>query len=951
MFYQVKVPKEQANLLRFFWFNDNALSDEPVEYRLTVHVFGAVSSPSVANFALRKVSEDLEMSNQCKAVINESFYVDDLLLSANDAAEAKALLRDVRKSLDQCGFHLTDMVSNDKNVLKSVPAGDLRDNMKETTLLNPRQQSAKALGITWNVDNDTLGFKVKLTQNPVTRRGILSTINSIYDPLGISGPAIVPGKVIFQETCRLKLDWDEPLPDDLACKWKIWSENLDLLRGYEYPRAYASGTIVERAIHYFSDGSETAYGAIAYMRSVAQDGTVSIAPILAKVRLTPLANTALKTIPRIELNAARISIILKQILDRELKLPIDKEYFWTDSTTVLKYIANEELRLQRFVANRVALIVSCSSKDQWRHVPQELNPADHISRGVSVSKFLSLDQWKYGPEFLLDSEQDWPEPKQVGAISPSSPEVKQTIVSINCKTEASANSMHSERDPIEMLTNSSSGLDVLLNKVAWILRFKSYLRNPESTPIGRITVHELATAELELVKLIQRRDFSCEIESLSKNQALKKSNPLRKLHLFLDDGVLRVGGRLNRSSEPFSFKHPILLAKTSYVSELLVKREHCIVGHLGRETVLASLRRKYWIEGANSLIRKIVRQCMACRKRLGTVSEQLMASLPKDRIQGDEPPFTNTGIDFFGPFHVVYGRKTVKRYGVIFTCLASRAMHLEVAHSLDTDSFLNCFRRFLARRGNVRRVRSDNGTNLTSGYKEMKNEIAKWNSLHIENWMRQKAIDWRFQPPSASHFGGAFETEIRSVRRVLSALMNEQPLKLNDEQLSTLLCEAESVLNNRPLTPASNDPCDLDAITPNHLLLLHSQATFPPGLFNREDSYSNRRWRQVQYLADVFWTRWRKEYLPLLQKRQKWFKNQRSHEVGDLVLVTDQLLPRNMWSLGRITEIYPDEHGKVRSAKIKIAKFRDSSPTRFGTVELVRPIVKLVLLRSVSDLM
>jgi hypothetical protein len=487
--------------------------------------------------------------------------------------------------------------------------------------------------------------------------------------------------------------------------------------------------------------------------------------------------------------------------------------------------------------------------------------------------------------------------------------------------------------------------------VAWILRFKSYLKHKASTPIGSVTVHELAAAELELIKLVQRQYFSSEMNSILKNQPLKKSNPLRKLYLFLDGGVLRVGGRLERSSEPLSFKHPVLLPKNSCVAELIVKREHCIVGHLGRETVLASLRRKYWIEGANSLIRKVVRCCMTCRKRLGVVSQQLMASLPKDRIQGDEPPFTNTGIDFFGPFHVVYGRKTVKRYGVIFTCLASRAMHLETAHSLDTDSFLNSFRRFLARRGNVRRVRSDNGTNLTCGYKEMKKEIAKWNRLHIENWMRQKAIDWRFQPPAASHFGGAFESEIRSVRRILSSLMNEQPLKLNDEQLSTLLCEAESILNNRPLTPASNDPCDLDAITPNYLLLLNSQATFPPGLFNREDSYSNRRWRQVQYLADVFWSRWRKEYLPLLQKRQKWFKNQRPHEVGDLVLVVDQLLPRNMWCLGRISEVYPDEHGNVRSAKIKIAKYRDASPTRFGTVDLVRPIVKLILLRSVGDLM
>ncbi|KAA0187411.1 hypothetical protein HAZT_HAZT011705 [Hyalella azteca] len=196
MFCLVKVPKDKTNLLRFFWLRDNELSNEPVEYRLTVHVFGAVSSPSVANFALRKVNEDHDMSDQCKAAINENFYVDDLLLSTNDASEAEILLRQVREALGKGGFHLTDIVSNDENVLKSVPAADVGNLEGEATLLNQRQQSAKALDIKWNLDKDTLGFKVNLTQNPITRRGILSTIN-IYDPIGISGPAIIPGKVIF----------------------------------------------------------------------------------------------------------------------------------------------------------------------------------------------------------------------------------------------------------------------------------------------------------------------------------------------------------------------------------------------------------------------------------------------------------------------------------------------------------------------------------------------------------------------------------------------------------------------------------------------------------------------------------------------------------------------------------------------------------------------------------
>ena len=263
-----------------------------------------------------------------------------------------------------------------------------------------------------------------------------------------------------------------------------------------------------------------------------------------------------------------------------------------------------------------------------------------------------------------------------------------------------------------------------------------------------------------------------------------------------------------------------------------------------------------------------------------------MAPLLQDRITGDLPPFTSTGIDYFGPYTVTNGRKSEKRYGVIFTCLANRAIHLEMSYKLDTSSFLNTFRRFLARRGNAKIIRSDNGTNFTGGEKELKLELQAWNNNVIEDWMLQKNIDWKFNPPSAPHFGGAWEREIRTIKKVLNSVMQEQHIRLNDENLNTLLCEIESILNSRPLTELSADPDDLEALTPNHILLLNNFATFPPGLFSRDDLYTNRRWKQVQYLANIFWTRWRRQYLPLLQKTQKWLKESRSLQEGDLVPVS-----------------------------------------------------------------
>lgn len=210
----------------------------------------------------------------------------------------------------------------------------------------------------------------------------------------------------------------------------------------------------------------------------------------------------------------------------------------------------------------------------------------------------------------------------------------------------------------------------------------------------------------------------------------------------------------------------------------------------------------------------------------------------------------------------------MKRYGVIFTCLAYRAVHLEVAATLDTDSLINALCRFIARRGQVVELRSDNGTNFVRAERELKKAIQEWNTSKIEDMLLQRGIKWMFNPPAASHHGGVWERLIRSIRKILNATLRTQ--SLDEESFQTFLCEAEAIINGLPITTSSSDPSDLEALSPNHLLPLRTKPSLPPGLFQKEDIYARRRWRQVQYTADLFWKRWRREYLPELQVRQKW---------------------------------------------------------------------------------
>ena len=310
-----------------------------------------------------------------------------------------------------------------------------------------------------------------------------------------------------------------------------------------------------------------------------------------------------------------------------------------------------------------------------------------------------------------------------------------------------------------------------------------------------------------------------------------------------------------------------------------------------------------------------------------------MGDLPEGRLQAESPPFRYVGIDYFGPLFVKQARSTVKRYGVIFTCLTCRAVHLEIAHSLDTNSFLSAFRRFVSRRGTPIKAYSDNGTNLKGGERELRLSIKELNQSLIEKQLHQNGIQWHFNPPTASHMGGVWERLIRSTRKLLKSLVNEQLLK--DEALLTVMAEVEQIINDRPLTSLSDDPRDPEPLTPSKLLLLRNNSCVPPGLFSNTDNYTHRWWRQAQYVANVFWRRWLREYIPALQERQKWLRQRCNFKAGDLVLLVTENTPRGKWPLGLVTDVFPGRDGLVRAVTVKV-----------GSTHKTRPITSLCQLEQ-----
>ncbi|XP_072164399.1 uncharacterized protein [Diadema setosum] len=929
MFHQVKVPDRDCDALRFLWWEKGELATEPKEYRMKVHLFGATSSPSCAGFALRKTAEDHQSEYDGDAVdtVRKNFYVDDCLKSVKTKEAAIKLIEDLRRLLNEGGFRLTKWMSNERDVLAAVPEADRAASVSSLDIEELPEE--RTLGILWDVQMDAFGFKVNVKDKPATRRGILSVASSLYDPLGFVAPFVLPAKALIQRLCRRGLSWDEPVSAEEEKEWRNWLEDLPTLTDLKINRCIKPEGFQEVAsaqIHHFCDASEIGYASVAYLRLTDATGKVHCSFIMGKSRLAPVKAVS---IPRLELMAAVLAVTLDQFIKDELQIKVTDTTYWTDSTSVLQYIRNESRRFKTFVANRVAKIHNASTLSQWRHVDTASNPADDGSRGMKATELINNLRWLEGPTFLWEEEENWPSPPEVLQELPQEDvEVKKANVNAVVST-----------DSLEELLTRFSSWNKLKRAFAWILRYKAFLRHKGdagSVRTGHFTAKELEDAELEIIKQVQRKAFPAEMSSEGKKGTPPKSGTLDKLNPINVEGVLRVGGRLGKSPLSDDLKHPLILPHDHHVTTLLVSHYHHDVGHSGAGMTWTALREKYWVIRGGATVRKVLGNCLQCKKRSSQRGQQLMADLPTERVTPDKPPFTYTGVDFFGPFRVKRGRSEMKRYGCVFTCLASRAVHLEVAHSLDTDSFVFALRRFISRRGYPAKIFSDNGTNFRSGHKELKESLASLNSSKIGRFLSQKGIAWQFTPPGASHMGGVWERVIRSVRKILEGLLNQQ--LITDEALMTFMTEVEAILNARPLTQLSTDPHDDEPLTPNHLLLLRKSPSLPPGIFTKDDCYTRRRWRQVQYLADQFWKRWVKEYLPLLQQRQKWTKSKRNFMQDDLVLVADDCAPRGQWPLGRIVATYPDKLGRVRQVDV-----------RLGLKSFRRPISKLCLLEARGD--
>lgn len=394
------------------------------------------------------------------------------------------------------------------------------------------------------------------------------------------------------------------------------------------------------------------------------------------------------------------------------------------------------------MSHRVAEIVSNLDVKEWHHIPGKMNVIDDCTRGKEIQELTPYCRWIIGLEFLMLHEAEWPSTKEVPVIDETELEIKGSVLA--GVTTPSIDMVQWEK---------YSSWRKLHRLYAWWMRYKCVLRckAKKISPLPERQAMVLRAAALEeasmaLCKQAQVVSFKEDYKEMEANRTPNSS--LLQLQPVLVDGIIRVGGRLTKAQIRYEAKHQVLLPPGHPLSRVLVQDIHERHFHVGREHTLALVRQKFWILRGKSFVRRIINDCLLCKRRRAKPTVP-----PRERLSLYQPPFANTGVNYFGPISVKRGRVTWKRWGCIFTCLTTRAVHLEVAGDLSTDSFIMALRRFRGRRGNPKTIRSNNGTNFVEANRELSEALKSSSQERITGELAGEGITWYFNPPSSPRMG------------------------------------------------------------------------------------------------------------------------------------------------------------------------------------------------------
>ena len=1002
MFFNICVPMEQRKFIRFIF--------DGTVYESNVYPFGLRISPYVCLLCLKIVAETAlnnnEISQETLDAINHQIYMDDGIFSVATPQEAIELAQQIMKTFDHIHMNFGKFISCSREVMRSIPE---KRRLSEITFDDPLPESG-TLGINYNAEEDSLRLSpVTELAQVITKSEIMRIAAKVYDPNNLLGLITIKARRLTQLIFQIPKPGGKEIPflEDLEKHRETVPELIEeIIKGYyecgqelmkidqiKIPRLLIEDKpIKDKTLLIFCDGSTVAYGAVSYLRTSYQDGTVTIRLIKAAKKCTPLRR---QTIPRIELMAALEGAKLASRLKKIMKP--NSTILFTDAIVVLFWIMKTDLhRFDDYIQVRLTQIHECTKNDSWRHIESGLNPADLLSRGVKLSHIIQNGEltergifWFEGPPFLKEEFSIWPRhereihqmSKEENEIVKDSIKTFKSLLTLNqIKNRAKDSTVFSVN--LNIYQAGENVLDSLkVSNIHWLFDQQAAIENAakihsltDYTKFGTVNkaakvilgtstlahtwlkkIHHQITGERienmkdaykKLIREIQADGFSSEIATakLTKMWPIK-SFPSEVNALFDQDGILRSNSRIaNCEGIPDWEKRPIILPSTHPFVKTLIHSFHINIGHGGSVSELMSgIRRLIYFPKMRQIVKKYLGACIKCRRKYNKPLQPHMAELPVDIEK--MTMFEHVALDFLGPVRVKRARSTEKYYILVLVCIQTHALHLEMCEALETDQVLTALQRFCLEKRVPDKIRSDNGKSFISTKKvlfpETSMEKVDWNQI-------KRKIDtpeWIFIAPGAPETNLA-EAFVKLVKVRLDLDLRSR--KFTRDQLSTLLSLAANSVNNRPLTYLSDDIRDPRPVTANMLMkpAFHSNAGLK---INENAPMKYRRYfQEILQFAETTSKRWIEEFAKDLKKYPKWKAWTKNVKVGDLVVVIEHNpLKSKNWPMGIVTKTY--ENPKDQTVRTCHVKYRTSEDSRLGTyLRHVRNLIPLNLWHDIN---
>ena len=911
MFLRIRLHPEDRQYHRFVLFDE--------AYQWTRILFGNNSSPNISQKALVACCDlfgkEFPLAEEC---VRERCYMDDGIDSKSTEEELIQLAQELPQLLSKADMKMTKFYSNSEKTLRALNPSLVAKEVHFFEDKNAVFESNKVLGMVWNAADDTFGYRTKYVRvedwldkwgvQKWTKRTVLKTTASTYDPLGYLSPVICYARSVIQKLWTLKIEWDDEIPDEIAQVWVTALRNILEVNSIVLPRwtGYEPGDDLE--LHCFCDASESAYACIVFTRVNSRRGLFTRIA-MSKSRVAPIQS---ETISRLELIACVLGVRLTNAINKTYKVPQDKIHFWTDSRNALCWVHTPSSRLKVYVQNRVGEIQRNTTVSQWHHVATDENPADIATRYIETQELRENKVWWNGPSVL-----------QSGVYSEFHPNGIPDEVMKEMKHESFTFCTTTGKTHLDIM-------DILVKSVGSLYNgYSRTLKLLMTVVRATVKMRKLTLTEKEirerafflLIRQSQLKSFEHEIDTLLDGKKLSTRHPMGKLNPFIDErGILRSSSRLTRIKNiDYGEKYPIILSSRCPITRMIGENAHVRYQHtVSLNNMIVHLHSEFVILGLSRLIRKICRECLHCRKAAAKQTPQLMA--PLKRSMKELRAFAEVGIDFAGSFYIKvgHGKSRKNMFVLVITCLQTRAVHFEVTEDQTTSEVLLALERFANCRGCPSRIVSDNQTSFRSASQELISFLSELDSDAIAEKLGEtyeQAVTWEFIPPRAPHFGGSWEIMVKAMKRAVKVIAGGA--EFTESQFRTFVSQAASLLNARPLTRILVRDKHV-IVTPNSFLVGNYRTQLVSANLEKTNSRLGARFLMVERMSWEVWKQFLKELLPELKPREKWFKTFPNLEKGQLVLVIDKAAEKGEWKLAVVEDINISADGVVRSATVRI---------------------------------